>query len=82
MIFRFAWKKNFFFFLVFQSAANWKKVFYITSGVYLVGALAYGIFASGEKQPWAEPKENGVDDEKTKDEGLDNRALQLDKSGN
>ncbi|EEB20071.1 sialin, putative [Pediculus humanus corporis] len=65
-----------------KSAANWKKVFYITSGVYLVGALAYGIFASGEKQPWAEPKENGVDDEKTKDEGLDNRALQLDKSGN
>lgn len=28
-------------------------MFSITSGVFLFGAIFYGIFASGERQPWA-----------------------------
>lgn len=33
---------------------EWEAVFYIASGVYLAGALFYGLFASGERQKWAE----------------------------
>jgi len=28
-------------------------VFYISSAIYLAGALLYGFLASGERQPWA-----------------------------
>lgn len=42
-----------------------------------MGALIYGLCASGEKQPWAETEEK-----KQKEEGIDNRGMQLDKSGN
>uniref|UniRef100_A0A1B6IUG6 Major facilitator superfamily (MFS) profile domain-containing protein n=2 Tax=Homalodisca liturata TaxID=320908 RepID=A0A1B6IUG6_9HEMI len=36
-----------------HSQEQWRIVFYIASAVLLAGALIYGIFASGEKQPWA-----------------------------
>ena len=36
-----------------QSRDEWKIVFCISSLIYLFGALFYGIFASGERQPWA-----------------------------
>lgn len=29
-------------------------MFYITAGVYLFGAIFFAVFASGERQPWAE----------------------------
>jgi hypothetical protein len=29
-------------------------VFYIAAGIYLAGAILYGIFASGKRQKWAE----------------------------
>ncbi|XP_046658353.1 vesicular glutamate transporter 2.1-like isoform X3 [Homalodisca vitripennis] len=32
---------------------QWRTVFYVASAIVLVGALFYGIFAVGEKQPWA-----------------------------
>lgn len=38
---------------LFQSAEQWQYVFYIASTIYLLGALFYGLFASGERQPWA-----------------------------
>lgn len=38
---------------MFQSAEQWQYVFYIASTIYLLGALFYGLFASGERQPWA-----------------------------
>ena len=37
-------------------ASEWHTVFYITAGVYLLGALVYALGASGERQPWAIPK--------------------------
>ncbi|XP_046391750.1 vesicular glutamate transporter 1-like [Ischnura elegans] len=36
-----------------KTAAEWKIVFYISSAIYLAGAVFYGTFASGELQPWA-----------------------------
>ncbi|XP_054262496.1 vesicular glutamate transporter 1-like [Macrosteles quadrilineatus] len=36
-----------------KSADQWQMVFYIASTIYLLGALFYGTFASGERQPWA-----------------------------
>ncbi|PSN50732.1 Vesicular glutamate transporter 2 [Blattella germanica] len=33
---------------------EWQAVFYIAGGVYLVGAVFYGLFASGERQKWAD----------------------------
>ncbi|KAJ8952109.1 hypothetical protein NQ314_007602 [Rhamnusium bicolor] len=35
------------------SADDWRVVFYISSGIYLFGAVIYGLFASGELQSWA-----------------------------
>ncbi|XP_006813909.1 vesicular glutamate transporter 1-like [Saccoglossus kowalevskii] len=35
------------------TAAEWQQVFYIAAAMYLIGAIIYGIFASGELQPWA-----------------------------
>jgi ACS family sodium-dependent inorganic phosphate cotransporter len=36
-----------------QSASEWQVVFYIASGIYFVGAVVYGLCASGEVQSWA-----------------------------
>ncbi|XP_045189876.2 uncharacterized transporter slc-17.2-like isoform X2 [Mercenaria mercenaria] len=36
-----------------QSREQWQIVFYIAGGFYIFGAVFYGIFASGEIQPWA-----------------------------
>ncbi|KAG8227728.1 hypothetical protein J437_LFUL008010 [Ladona fulva] len=37
-----------------KTAKEWRTVFYIASAIYLFGAIFYGLFASGELQPWAE----------------------------
>lgn len=39
-----------------QLASEWMTVFYIVSAVYLIGAVEFSIFASGERQPWAANK--------------------------
>ncbi|XP_025408338.1 uncharacterized transporter slc-17.2-like [Sipha flava] len=31
---------------------EWTMIFSVTSGVFLFGALFYGLFSSGERQPW------------------------------
>jgi ACS family sodium-dependent inorganic phosphate cotransporter-like MFS transporter 6/7/8 len=36
-------------------------VFVIASVIHFIGVIFYGIFASGEKQPWADPKEDEQD---------------------
>ncbi|EEB16556.1 sialin, putative [Pediculus humanus corporis] len=36
-----------------KTQEEWQVVFYISSAIYLVGAIFYGIFASGEEQSWA-----------------------------
>lgn len=36
-----------------QMEKNWRSVFIISAGIYLAGAVAYGIWASGDLQSWA-----------------------------
>lgn len=40
---------------------EWAHVFVIASVIHFIGVIFYGIFASGEKQPWADPKEDEED---------------------
>lgn len=47
------WFKNSFRPIISQTADEWKMVFFISSAIYMVGAIFYGIFASGERQAWA-----------------------------
>jgi hypothetical protein len=37
-------------------------VFFITAGVYAFGTVFYGLFGSGDRQPWSETKiqEEGI----------------------
>ncbi|XP_031777621.1 vesicular glutamate transporter 1 isoform X1 [Nasonia vitripennis] len=50
---------------------EWRIVFIIASVIYLVGALIYGIFTSGEEQPWAK------DNDKENRCRYDNPAVEL-----
>ena len=36
-----------------KSVDSWQNVFYITAAVYAIGAIFYGIFASGDRQDWS-----------------------------
>ncbi|KAG8271064.1 hypothetical protein J6590_070391 [Homalodisca vitripennis] len=36
-----------------RSKEQWMIVFYIASGLYVFGGVFYGLFSSGELQPWA-----------------------------
>lgn len=47
-------------FLVFQDKESWKIVFIMAATVHFIGVTFYGIFASGELQPWAEPTDEEV----------------------
>lgn len=40
---------------IFQTTKEWETVFLIASLVHFTGVIFYAIFASGEKQPWADP---------------------------
>ncbi|MEJ1287028.1 hypothetical protein NN561_018043 [Cricetulus griseus] len=40
-----------------KTREEWQYVFLIASLVHYGGVVFYGVFASGEKQPWAEPEE-------------------------
>ncbi|XP_033188462.1 vesicular glutamate transporter 1 isoform X2 [Bombus vosnesenskii] len=55
-----------------KSAAEWRIVFIIAGAVYLIGAVIYGLYASGEKQSWAERS-----DEESK-RSYDNPAMEID----
>jgi ACS family sodium-dependent inorganic phosphate cotransporter len=57
-----------------QSASEWQIVFYIASGVYLLGAVVYGLCASGELQSWA-VQQAGNDKEEN---CYANRAMETD----
>ena len=39
-----------------QTQVEWRRVFLIAAAVYLVGAVVFAVFASGELQPWGVPK--------------------------
>uniref|UniRef100_A0A4W3JBX6 Solute carrier family 17 member 6a n=1 Tax=Callorhinchus milii TaxID=7868 RepID=A0A4W3JBX6_CALMI len=40
-----------------KSREEWQYVFLIASLVHYAGVIFYGLFASGEKQPWADPEQ-------------------------
>jgi hypothetical protein len=44
-----------FVYAVSQTIEEWETVFLIASMIHFLGVIFYGIFASGEKQPWADP---------------------------
>lgn len=44
---------NVFCLLFAQSAAEYKIVFFIASGVYVFGIFVYAIFATGKVQQWS-----------------------------
>lgn len=39
-----------------QTRQSWSEVFILAAVIHYIGVVFYGIFASGELQPWAEPK--------------------------
>lgn len=43
-------------FLQVTKESEWKWVFLIAAVIHYLGIIFYGIFASGEKQDWANPK--------------------------
>lgn len=42
-------------FIFQQDKESWKIVFIMAATVHFIGVTFYGIFASGDLQPWAEP---------------------------
>jgi len=44
-----------------QTVAAWRTVFFIAACVYAFGTIFYGLFGSGELQPWAMPQKQEVD---------------------
>ncbi|XP_050431830.1 vesicular glutamate transporter 1-like [Adelges cooleyi] len=58
-----------------KSAEEWQWVFLIASGMYMFGAVFYGLFASGDLQPWARSKIDKDHGSGTK--GEDNKAFKL-----
>jgi ACS family sodium-dependent inorganic phosphate cotransporter len=52
-------------------------VFYIASAIYLVGAVIYGLFASGEQQIWAKDKLQNARTVKS-EQCYSNSAMELD----
>ncbi len=43
--------------VVLQTSSEWHIVFYISASIYMLGCAFYALTASGNRQPWAQPKE-------------------------
>lgn len=43
--------------VVNQTSEEWKTVFFISAGIYLIGCVVYWFWASGELQEWAKTPE-------------------------
>lgn len=41
--------------------SEWRKVFFVASGVYFFGNLFFILFCTSERQPWNEPKESDIE---------------------
>lgn len=52
---------------------EWSHVFLIASLIHFAGVIFYGIFASGEKQPWADPKDEESDMQAFEQKGDDEK---------
>lgn len=67
--------------VVDKTAEQWRIVFFISSGIYLIGAIIYFIFCSAEKQSWVIDNESDVSFDTdgasvTTARGYDNKALE------
>lgn len=64
--------------------SEWRIVFFISASIYLVGAVVYWIFCSGEAQPWAIVKTTDIDDEEgngKEKHAYSNKALEINEKG-
>lgn len=57
-----------------QTPEEWRIIFIIASGIYLIGAVIYGLYASGEIQSWADNEKKGEESKKS----YDNPAMEVD----
>lgn len=44
-----------FFFSLQESVSQWRVIFFLTAGIYVIGALAFVLFGSVKVQPWNDP---------------------------
>ncbi|CAH4008459.1 unnamed protein product [Pieris brassicae] len=63
-----------------KTAEQWRIVFFISSAIYLIGAIVYYIFCSAERQPWVVEFDNDASFDTdaasvTTARGVDNKAL-------
>ena len=61
-----------------QTIAEWETVYLIASVIHFLGVTFYAIFASGEKQSWAEPPDD--EDDQGDVAALDNKAPPVNKA--
>ncbi|XP_063620992.1 vesicular glutamate transporter 1 [Cydia splendana] len=62
-----------------KSAEQWRVVFFISSAIYLLGAIVYGFLCSAERQPWVleceDPSFDTDGASVTTAKGYDNKAM-------
>lgn len=63
--------KSLAYFLFQQTREQWLSVFYISAAIYIVGAIFYLLFASGELQDWARDKESPEVEEMLDKDGVE-----------
>ncbi|XP_068082585.1 vesicular glutamate transporter 1 isoform X2 [Anabrus simplex] len=59
-----------------KTTSEWQIVFFISSAIYLVGSIFYGIFASGEVQSWAKTQQSDEAIKRSSLDGHSNKALE------
>jgi len=59
--------KKYFFYLQSGEKSDWQSIFYIAAAIYMIGAVLYGLFASGDEQTWARFHSNLLIDSDTSD---------------
>lgn len=53
--------------------AEWRTVFWVTFGVFVITTIVYVIWASGEVQPWNEPEDQDLAED---DEAKEHKAIE------
>jgi len=62
-----------------QTIAEWETVYLIASVIHFLGVTFYAIFASGEKQSWAEPTDD-EDEEQEHAAAVDSKVPPINKA--
>lgn len=55
-----AYKVVLIYFVLQTEPAEWRKVFFVASGVYFFTNLFFILFSTSVRQPWNEPKETDI----------------------